>query len=59
MLNKNREYGIGSISDDRQTNTGDGTIRSVGTEGVLSFTSDNATRLLKVAQRRIMKLGKF
>jgi len=59
VLNKNREYGIGSISDDRQTNTGDGTIRSIGEDGALSFTSDNATRLLKVAATANNEIGKI
>lgn len=59
VLNKNREYGIGSISDDRQTNTGTGTVRSVGEEGVLSFTSNNATSLLKVAATANNEIGKI
>lgn len=59
VLNKNREYGIGSISDDRQTNTGNGTVRSVATDGALSFASDNATRLLKVAATANNEIGKI
>ena len=60
VLNKNREYGIGSISDDRQqTNTKDGTIRSVATDGALSFASDNATRLLRVAATANNEIGKI
>lgn len=59
VLNKNREYGIGSISDDRQTNTGNGTVRSVATDGALSFASDNATRLLRVAATANNEIGKI
>ena len=59
LLNKNQEYGIGSLSDDRQTNTGTGVIRGIGAEGALSFTSDNATRLLKVAATANNEIGKI
>ena len=59
VLNKNREYGIGSISDNRQTNTGEGTIRGIDTGGALSFTSDNATRLLKVVASANNEIGKI
>ena len=59
VLNKNREYGIGSISDDRQTNTGNGTVRSVATDWALSFASDNATRLLRVAATANNEIGKI
>jgi hypothetical protein len=59
VLNKNREYGIGSISDNRQTNTDTGTIRDLGVDGAFSFTSDNATRLLKVAATANNEIGKI
>lgn len=59
LLNKNREYGIGSISDDRQTNTGAGVIRGIGADGALNFTSDNVTRLLKVAATANNEIGKI
>lgn len=58
ILNKNREYGIGSISDDRQTNTGTGVVKSIGAGGAFSFTSDNATRLLSVAATANNEIGK-
>jgi hypothetical protein len=59
VLNKNREYGIGSISDNRQINGDTGTIRDLGTDGAFSFTSDNATRLLKVAATANNEIGKI
>jgi hypothetical protein len=59
VLNKNREYGIGSISDNRQTNADTGTIRDLGADGAFSFTSDNATRLLKVAATANNEIGKI
>lgn len=59
LLNKNREYGIGSISDDRQTNTGAGVIKGIGADGALNFTSDNVTRLLKVAATANNEIGKI
>lgn len=59
LLNKNREYGIGSISDDRQTNTGAGVIKGIGADGALNFTSDNVTRLLTVAATANNEIGKI
>ncbi len=59
LLNKNRQYGIGSISDDRQTNAGTGVIRGIGADGALNFTSDNVTRLLKVAATANNEIGKI
>ena len=58
VLNKDREYGIGSISSDRQTNTDAGVIKSLATGGAISFTSDNATRLLKVVATADNNIGK-
>lgn len=58
VLNKDREYGIGSISSDRQTNTDTGVLKSIATGGALSFTSDNATRLLKVVATADNNIGK-
>lgn len=59
VLNKNREYGIGSVSEDRQANTDTGIIKGLSTGGVFSFTSDNATRLLKVAATANNEVGKI
>ncbi len=59
VLNKNREYGIGSISDDRQTNTGTGILKGIGEEGTFSFASDNATRLLKLAATANNEIGRI
>jgi hypothetical protein len=59
LLNKNREYGIGSISDDRQINAGTGVIRGIGADGALNFTSDNVTRLLTVAATANNEIGKI
>ena len=58
-LNKNREYGIGTFSDDRQTNSGAGVIRDLSEGGAFSFTSDNATRLLKVTATANNEIGKI
>ena len=58
VLNKDREYGIGSISSDRQTNADTGVLKSLATGGALSFTSDNATRLLKVVATANNNIGK-
>ncbi|MGB1226875.1 MAG: hypothetical protein ACPG9K_03210 [Poseidonibacter sp.] len=58
VLNKDREYGIGSISSDRQTNADTGVLKSLATGGALSFTSDNATRLLKVVATADNNIGK-
>ena len=58
ILNKNREYGIGSISDDRQNNTGTGVLKSIGENGAFSFASNNATRLLTVAATANNEIGK-
>lgn len=59
VLNKNQEYGIGSISENRQTNADTGILKSIASEGVLSFTSDNATRLLKVVATANNGIGKI
>lgn len=59
LLNKNREYGIGSITDDRQTNTGAGVVREIGTDGAINFTSDNLTRLLKITAKANNEIGKI
>ncbi|RXJ85095.1 hypothetical protein [Arcobacter cloacae] len=58
ILNKNRAYGIGSISDNRQQNAGNGVIREIGTDGALNFTSDNATRLLQIVATANNEIGK-
>ena len=58
LLNKDRTYGIGSIGDNRQINTGNGVIREVGTDGALSFTSDNLTRLLSITATANNEIGK-
>ncbi|CAM3490625.1 hypothetical protein [Arcobacter aquimarinus] len=58
ILNKNRAYGIGSISDNRQQNIGNGVIREIATEGALTFTSDNATRLLQVVATANNEIGR-
>jgi hypothetical protein len=58
ILNKNRAYGIGSISDNRQQNTGAGVVRGIGTDGALNFTSDNATRLLQIVGTANNEIGR-
>jgi len=59
LLNKSRAYGIGSISDSRQTNTGSGVERSIGESGAFSFISDNATRLLQITATANNEVGKI
>lgn len=59
ILNKNRQYGIGTISDDRQTNAGTGVAKGVGKGGSFSFASDNATRLLEVTATANNEIGKI
>jgi hypothetical protein len=56
-LNKSREYGIGSISDSRQTNQDAGVLKSIGADGAINFTSDNATRLLQIAAKANNEIG--
>lgn len=58
-LNKNREYGVGTFSDDRQTNEGTGVVRNLQEDGIFSFASDNATRLLKVTATSNNEIGKI
>jgi hypothetical protein len=58
ILNKSREYGIGSISDNRQSNAATGVTKSIAKDGAFSFTSDNATRLLSVAATANNEIGK-
>ena len=58
VLSKGREYGIGSISEDRQTNSDAGILKSLTSGGALSFTSDNATRLLKIVATADNNIGK-
>ena len=58
VLNKSREYGIGSISEDRQTNSGTGIIKEIGESGTLAFTSNSATRLLSIAATANNEIGK-
>ena len=58
LLNKNREYGIGTISDSRQNNANTGVTRSIGEDGAFSFISDNATRLLQITATANNGIGK-
>ena len=58
LLNKDRTYGIGNISDNRQTNAGAGVVREIGTDGALSFTSDNLSRLLSITATADNKIGR-
>ena len=58
ILNKNREYGIATISDNRQTNGGTGVVRGLAENGAFSFASDNATRLLSMTATANNEIGK-
>jgi hypothetical protein len=57
VLNKSREYGIGSISDDRQTNAGTGVSKGISSDGALSFISDNTSRLLSITATANNEIG--
>ncbi|MGA1931684.1 hypothetical protein ACH5BF_03050 [Arcobacter sp. YIC-464] len=59
VLNKNREYGIGSISSDRQSNTDTGVLKSIKDKGEIAFESNNATRLLKLTAKANNNIGKI
>jgi len=59
VLNKNREYGIGSISTDSQTNADSGILKSIATGGAIGFTSDSATSLLKIVATANNGIGKI
>ena len=58
ILNKNRQYGIATLSDDRQTNAASGVSKGIGENGAFSFTSDNATRLLNMTATANNEIGK-
>ena len=58
VLSKGREYGIASISEDTQTNSDAGILKSLTSGGALSFTSDSATSLLKVLATADNNIGK-
>ncbi len=59
VLNKEREYGIGTISSDRQTNTDTGILKSIKDKGEIAFESNNATRLLKITAKANNNIGKI
>ena len=59
LLNKSREYGIGSISDNRQNPTGAGVIRDVGLGGAIGFTSESTKRTLQILGTANNEIGKM
>ena len=59
LLNKSREYGIGTISDSRQNNAATGVTRGLAEDGAFSFISDNATRLLEITATANNEIGKI
>lgn len=59
LLNKSREYGIGTISDSRQNNAATGVTRGLAENGAFSFISDNATRLLQITATANNEIGKI
>lgn len=59
LLNKNREYGIGNIVDNRQNPTGDGVIRELGLGGALEFTSASTKRTLEILGTANNEIGKM
>ena len=59
LLNKSREYGIGTISDSRQNNAATGVTKGLAEDGAFSFISDNATRLLQITATANNEIGKI
>ncbi|MAC84536.1 MAG: hypothetical protein CL624_10410 [Arcobacter sp.] len=59
VLNKSREYGIGSVSRTAGASTDTGVTKSLGTDGALSFLNQGATRLLEVTGTIDNKIGKI
>ena len=59
VLNKDREYGIGTISSNRQTNADAGVVKTLNDGGTFSFVSDNATRLLNLSGTANNEIGKI
>lgn len=59
VLNKDREYGIGTVSSNTQTNADAGVVRTLNDGGTFSFVSDNANRLLNVTGTANNEIGKI
>jgi len=59
VLNKSREYGIGSASRTAGESESTGVTKNLGTEGALSFFNQGATRLLQVTGTIDNKIGKI
>ncbi|MGA1939995.1 hypothetical protein [Arcobacter sp. YIC-310] len=59
VLNKGREYGIGTLSSNRQTNANAGVVKTINDGGTFSFVSDNANRLLNLTGTANNEVGKI
>lgn len=59
VLNKSREYGIGSVSRTAGASDSTGVTKSLATEGAISFLNQGATRLLQVTGTIDNKIGKI
>ncbi|MGP2656771.1 hypothetical protein ACOJTA_06995 [Malaciobacter sp. WC5094] len=59
VLNKDREYGIGTLSSNRQTNANAGVVKTINDGGTFSFVSDNANRLLNLTGTANNEIGKI
>ena len=59
VLNKSREYGIGSATRTAGASDTTGVTKSLATEGALSFFNQGATRLLEVTGTIDNKIGKI
>lgn len=59
VLNKSAEYGIGTLSDSRQTNANTGVLKSIVDGGTLNFASDNANRLLSIVATANNEIGRI
>lgn len=59
VLNKSREYGIGSVSRTAAASDSTGVTKSLATDGAISFLNQGATRLLQVTGTIDNKIGKI
>ncbi|APW64447.1 hypothetical protein LPB137_00660 [Poseidonibacter parvus] len=59
VLNKSREYGIGSVSRTAGASDSTGVTKSLATEGAISFLNQGATRLLQVTGTIDNQIGKI
>lgn len=63
VLNKNRKYGIGSISETASASNASGVVngisKTIGAKGALSYTNQRASSLLKIVATANNEIGKI